>query len=109
MERAALRGDAFGLDDGRADKDPSDDWYQGELAFFDFYIIPLAKKLEDCGVFGVSSHEYLCYALARHHVSWWCISAVSRQLAVSPKELVVKSFLMDDGFNMKMLHDIAMR
>ena len=36
---------------------------QGEIGFFDFYIIPLAKKLEDCGVFGVSSHEYLSYAL----------------------------------------------
>jgi hypothetical protein len=31
--------------------------------FFDFYIIPLAKKLKDCGVFGVSSDEYLNYAM----------------------------------------------
>jgi len=31
--------------------------------FFSFYIIPLAKKLKDCGVFGVSSGEYLGYAL----------------------------------------------
>ena len=38
-------------------------WYQGELGFFDNYIIPLAKKLKDCGVFGVSSDEYLNYAL----------------------------------------------
>ena len=28
------------------------------------YIVPLAKKLETCGVFGVSSDEYLNYALA---------------------------------------------
>jgi len=28
----------------------------------DFYVIPLAKKLKDCGVFGVSSDEYLQYA-----------------------------------------------
>eukprot|EP00980_Cylindrotheca_fusiformis_P021866 scaffold8703_cov103-Cylindrotheca_fusiformis.AAC.2 len=47
---------------GRADSDPSDNWYKGELGFFDFYVIPLAKKLESCGVFGVSSHEYLSYA-----------------------------------------------
>ena len=47
---------------GRADKDPADGWYEGELGFFDFYIIPLAKKLKDCGVFGVSSAEYLRYA-----------------------------------------------
>jgi 3'5'-cyclic nucleotide phosphodiesterase len=49
--------------DGRADKDPSTFWYEGEIGFFDFYIIPLAKKLKDCGVFGISSDEYLNYAL----------------------------------------------
>jgi len=47
---------------GRMGKDPSTFWYQGELGFFDNYIIPLAGKLKDCGVFGVSSDEYLNYA-----------------------------------------------
>ena len=47
---------------GRAATDPSEGWYKGEIGFFDFYVIPLAKKLESCGVFGVSSHEYLNYA-----------------------------------------------
>jgi class 3 adenylate cyclase len=37
-------------------------WYKGEIWFFDNYIIPLAQKLNDCGVFGVSYHEYLSYA-----------------------------------------------
>jgi len=44
---------------GRASKDPAEFWYKGEIGFFDFYIIPLAKKLKECGVFGVSSGEYL--------------------------------------------------
>jgi class 3 adenylate cyclase len=48
--------------EGRSDTDPSENWYKGEIGFFDFYIIPLAKKLKDCGVFGVSSKEYLTYA-----------------------------------------------
>lgn len=48
--------------EGRATKDPSEFWYQGELGFFDYYIIPLAQKLQECGVFGVSSDEYLSYA-----------------------------------------------
>jgi hypothetical protein len=48
--------------DGRAAADPSESWYKGEIGFFDFYIIPLAKKLKNCGVFGVSSDEYLQYA-----------------------------------------------
>jgi 3'5'-cyclic nucleotide phosphodiesterase len=49
---------------GRAMVDPTDTWYQGELDFYDYYIIPLAKKLKECGVFGVSSTEYLQYALS---------------------------------------------
>jgi hypothetical protein len=49
--------------EGRADHNPADGWYEGELGFFDFYIIPLARKLKDCGVFGVSSDEYLNYAI----------------------------------------------
>jgi hypothetical protein len=48
--------------EGRSEKDPSEGWYQGEIGFFDFYIIPLAKKLKNCGVFGVSSEECLSYA-----------------------------------------------
>ena len=47
---------------GRTDKDPAEGWYKGELWFFDNYIIPLAKKLKECGVFGVSCDEVLDYA-----------------------------------------------
>lgn len=45
------------------EKDPAEFWYKGEFGFFDFYIIPLTRKLKECGVFGVSSDEYLNYAL----------------------------------------------
>ena len=55
--------------EGRAEKNPAEGWYQGEMGFFDFYIIPLAKKLKDCGVFGVSSDEYLNYAM-RNRQEW---------------------------------------
>ena len=49
---------------GRGEKeDPSDTWYESELSFFDDYVIPLACKLADSGVFGVSSNEYMMYAL----------------------------------------------
>lgn len=54
---------------GRSKTDPSTFWYKGELGFFDHYIIPLSKKLSDCGVFGVSSDEYLNYAL-RNRKEW---------------------------------------
>lgn len=55
--------------EGRAEKDPAEFWYKGEIGFFDFYIIPLAKKLKECGVFGVSSSEYLDYAL-KNRAEW---------------------------------------
>jgi len=54
---------------GRMGKDPSGFWYQGELGFFDNYIIPLAKKLKDCNVFGVSSDECLNYAI-KNRAEW---------------------------------------
>jgi 3'5'-cyclic nucleotide phosphodiesterase len=47
-----------------AGKNPAEGWYESELSFFDSYVIPLAKKLKECGVFGVSSDEYLNYAMA---------------------------------------------
>jgi len=49
--------------EGKAAVDPSIGWYEAEMGFFDGYVIPLAKKLKDCGVFGVASDEYLAYAL----------------------------------------------
>ena len=52
---------------GRLGKDPVEFWYQGELGFFDHYVIPLAKKLRECGVFGVSCDEFLNYAEANRN------------------------------------------
>jgi hypothetical protein len=42
-----------------------------DIAYFDFYIMirPWAKKLEQYGVFGLSSGEYLNYAL-RNRMEW---------------------------------------
>ncbi|KAL7539889.1 hypothetical protein ACHAXR_009680 [Thalassiosira sp. AJA248-18] len=49
---------------GRNDQDPTENWYEGQIGFFDFYIIPLARKLNTCGVFGSAGKEYLNYALS---------------------------------------------
>jgi hypothetical protein len=48
---------------GRMGADPSVFWFKGELGFFDNYIIPLAKKLKECNIFGASSDECLNFAL----------------------------------------------
>lgn len=47
---------------GRADRDPADYWYKGELSFFDCYVIPLAEKLHSCGVFGALGDDHLTTA-----------------------------------------------
>lgn len=75
---------------GRSPVDPAAIWAKGEIGFFDFYIIPLAKKLKECGVFGVSSDEYLNYALQNrrrwelegHAVTAQIIEAVEREYAL---------------------------
>lgn len=54
---------------GRMGADPREFWYKGEIGFFDNYVIPLANKLKDCNVFGVSSDEYLGYAI-RNREEW---------------------------------------
>jgi len=53
--------------EGRTEKDPSEGWFKGELWFFDNYVLPLTKKLEQCQVFGVSSDEYYNYAKQNRH------------------------------------------
>jgi len=49
---------------GHGDKDPSEGWYESELKFVDNYVIPLATKLQECGVFGAAGAMYLEYARA---------------------------------------------
>jgi len=55
--------------EGRMTFDPRTSWYEGELNFFDKYVIPLARKLKECNVFGVSSDEYLAYAM-KNRAEW---------------------------------------
>jgi hypothetical protein len=47
---------------GRLANEPCLSWYDGELWFFDNYIIPLAKKLKICGVIGANSEAFLDFA-----------------------------------------------
>ena len=45
--------------DGRDSKDPSVGWYEGELWFFDNWVIPLARNLKQCGVMDIVSDQLL--------------------------------------------------
>jgi hypothetical protein len=48
---------------GKVAVDPSTNWFIGEIGFFDYYLIPLAMKLKECGVFGASGYEYASHVL----------------------------------------------
>lgn len=55
---------------GRSPVHPGVSWYEGELRFFDNYVIPLAKKLQSLGVlFGFSCAELVDYAMD-NRVEW---------------------------------------
>jgi len=74
---------------GRAKTDPSEGWYSGELWFFDNYVIPLAAKLKECGVFGVSSDE--CLQFATENRRQWEISGKSIVKQMVTKYKVTRS------------------
>ena len=78
---------------GRSDKNPAEFWYEGELGFFDFYIIPLAKKLDSCGVFGVSSDENLNYA-TRNRQEW---EARGREVVAEYLEILESGDIVEEG------------
>ena len=66
---------------------------QSELWFYDNYVIPLAKKLKDCGVFGVSSDEYLDYATANRNEWEEKGEAIVKQMQEKYKSVVERSSL----------------
>lgn len=55
--------------DGRADSDPSESWYQGELWFFDNWVLPLAQRLKDIGVLNIISDQL--FRQAQRNRSRW--------------------------------------
>jgi hypothetical protein len=54
---------------GRAENDPSEFWYNGEFGFFDFYIVPLCRKLKACGIFEKASEDYFNNAM-KNRKTW---------------------------------------
>jgi|AntRauTorckE5430_2_1112549.scaffolds.fasta_scaffold00084_1 hypothetical protein len=49
--------------------DVSANWFKGQIGFFDFYITPLAKRLQQCGVFGEIGGLFLDN-LNKNRVRW---------------------------------------
>jgi hypothetical protein len=54
---------------GRSDEDPTLSWYFNQLVFFDSYMIPLATRIAECGLFGITGEEY--YRNAKRNRQEW--------------------------------------
>jgi hypothetical protein len=83
--------------DGRASFDPLSIWFKGEIAFFDFFVIPLAKRLHDCGIFGETGNQYLQYA-EQNRNEWnrngeGILKAIVENSLVKDKELAVSDHI----------------
>ncbi|KAL7552056.1 hypothetical protein ACHAWF_015258 [Thalassiosira exigua] len=75
---AAAEGEAgTGDDNANADADandapgiphPREKWYESQISFFDFYIVPLAERLDACGAFGPTTRFA---PLARRNKERW--------------------------------------
>ena len=55
--------------EGRADKDPREDWFKGEIGFFKFYILPLAERVKHSSAFGALGAEL--YQSAESNLIEW--------------------------------------
>ena len=63
MERETVSGNAFGIRWAAYKKTPLRGGTRANCGFFDNYVIALGQKLEECGVFGVTSDECLLNTL----------------------------------------------
>ncbi len=59
----------LGYKAGRANNDPSKNWYESELKFFDTHVIPIANRLCECQVFRTSAD--ICLANAINNRRKW--------------------------------------
>lgn len=48
---------------GRMNIDPGTNWFQNQIGFLDSYVIPLARRLDDVGVFGDHGQQFAAYAM----------------------------------------------
>lgn len=75
--------------ENRSDTDPSTFWYKGEFGFYDFYIIPLIKKLQATGAFGSMADE--CLAFATNNRAEWAAQGEAIVTELKRKVTVIKS------------------
>ncbi|CAJ1968044.1 unnamed protein product [Cylindrotheca closterium] len=80
--------------EGRSEYDPIDGWYNGELWFFDNWVIPLAQNLKSCGVLSIVSDELV--ARARSNKRRWALEGekICRSLWQKARERQMPHMMM---------------
>jgi hypothetical protein len=81
--------------------DPTDGWYQNQINFFDFYILPLAKRMDACGVLGHKSSVFLYFAMENkrrwidegHQITDEMVQTVGRELLL----LTTAQYMNENG------------
>ncbi|KAL3937726.1 MAG: hypothetical protein SGBAC_007220 [Bacillariaceae sp.] len=93
--------------EGRATKDPSDGWYEGELWFFDNWVIPLAQNLKECGVLDIVSDQLV--KQARRNRAKWELEGeeISRGLLLSKPKLKRWGSHMSDQGSVKSIGSVG--
>jgi hypothetical protein len=56
---------------GRLSNDPTEGWYQNQINFFVNYIIPLAERVDKCGIFGSKGTKFMYFA-TKNKRKWTC-------------------------------------
>jgi hypothetical protein len=82
---------------GRNGFDPSAGWYENQIGFYKGYIIPLAEKLERCGVFGDKGSVFV--ECARVNLQRWTEdgSEISKTMVASiRKEMGLPPLLQEE-------------
>jgi hypothetical protein len=70
-----------------ASSHPKENWYSSQIGFFDHYIIPLAERLDSCGVFS-DTHKFVPFAV-RNKELWIEHGRECTRVMVKEAELMV--------------------
>lgn len=73
---------------GRSSFDPASNWYQGEIGFFDHYVVPLATKMKEAGVFGSAGAPYLAFATSNKEM-WETGGAQAIEVLIEETKLML--------------------
>jgi class 3 adenylate cyclase len=89
---------------GRASFDPADNWFAGELGFFDHYVIPLSKRISESGIFGLGAGS-VYETMARENRQEWERDGQASLRAMIKSAHQISLFLVEETDENSLLGD----